>query len=150
VALLSEQDADFIRKHFEGNLTGDVAIDYFTQRESKLIVPGLECMYCRETRQLLEEVAELSPKVALNVHDFVGDAEAAAADSIERIPAFTIKGNAKGAVRYFGIPSGYEFSSLIEDIVDVSKGTTDLSAPTLEALAGLKDQVHIQVFVTPT
>jgi alkyl hydroperoxide reductase subunit AhpF len=150
MALLSQEDAEFIRKHFDDHLTGDVAIDYFTQRESKLIVPGIECMYCRETRELLEEVAALSPKVTVNVHDFVGEEAMASAASIERIPAFTIKGAAKGSVRYFGIPSGYEFSSLIEDIVDVSTGTTDLAAPTLEALAGLKEQIHIQVFVTPT
>ncbi len=150
MALLSQQDADFLRKHFETNLTDDVTIDYFTQRESKLFVPGIECMYCKETRQLLEEVAELSPKINVNVHDFVAEEAMANAESIERIPAFTIKGNAKGALRYFGIPSGYEFSSLIEDIVDVSKGTTDLSKATLDALAGLKEAVHIQVFVTPT
>jgi glutaredoxin-like protein len=150
MALLSKQDADFIREHFDKNLTDDVSIDYFTQHESKLIVPGIECMYCKETRQLLEEVAELSPKIALNVHDFVADEAMANAMSIERIPAFAIKGKAKGAVRYFGIPSGYEFSSLIEDLVDVAKGTTDLSKQTLDALAGLKEAVHIQVFVTPT
>ncbi len=150
MALLSKEDTDFLRKHFDANLTDDVTIDYFTQHESKLFVPGIECMYCKETRQLLEEVTELSPKIALNVHDFVADEAMANDMSIERIPAFTIKGKAKGAVRYFGIPSGYEFSSLIEDLVDVSKGTTDLSQQTLDALAGLKEAVHIQVFVTPT
>jgi glutaredoxin-like protein len=150
MALLSPQDQDFLRKHFETNLTDDVTIDYFTQRESKLFIPGIECMYCKETRQLLEEVAELSPKINLDVHDFVAEEAMANAESIERIPAFTLKGKAKGAVRYFGIPSGYEFSSLIEDLVDVSKGTTDLSKQTLDALAGLKEAVHIQVFVTPT
>jgi len=53
-------------------------------------------------------------------------------------------------VRFFGIPSGYEFTSLVEDIVDVSRGQTSLSAQTLELLAKLTEPVHIQVFVTPT
>ena len=150
MALLSREDADFLRKHFEAHLVDDVTIDYFTQRESKLVIPGIECMFCKETRQLLEEVADLSPKITVNIHDFVTEEEAAKAASIDRIPAFTLKGKAKGAVRYFGIPSGYEFSSLIEDLVDVSTGKTDLSQQTLDALAGLKEAVHIQVFVTPT
>lgn len=148
--MLSKQDSDFLLKHFADNLTGDVTIDYFTQRESRLSIPGQECMYCRETRQLLEEVADLSPKITVNVHDFVVDSRLADDAGITRIPAFTLKGAAKGSVRYFGIPSGYEFATLIEDLIDVSKGTTDLSAQTLAAVAGLKSNIHIQVFTTPT
>jgi glutaredoxin-like protein len=53
-------------------------------------------------------------------------------------------------IRYFGIPSGYEFSSLIEDIMMVSSGQSGLSAATKEVLANLEKPVHLQVFVTPT
>jgi glutaredoxin-like protein len=150
VALISEKDAQFIRDHFAKQLTGDVKITYFTQRESKLLIPSQECMYCQETRELLEEVSDLSTRIRLETHDFVADEALAKQFGIERIPAFVMEGAAKGRVRYFGIPSGYEFSTLIEDIVDVSRGQTDLSAKTKEALAGLPSDVGIQVFVTPT
>jgi glutaredoxin-like protein len=53
-------------------------------------------------------------------------------------------------IRYYGIPSGYEFTSLIEDVVAVSTGDTGLSDETLEALTAITEPVHIQVFVTPT
>jgi len=53
-------------------------------------------------------------------------------------------------VRYFGIPAGYELSTLVEDLIDVSKGTTNLSDRTREALATVDQDLHIQVFVTPT
>ena len=53
-------------------------------------------------------------------------------------------------MRFFGLPSGYEFASLIEDIIDVGAGSSDLPADTVEALRGLQKDVHIQVFVTPT
>ncbi len=66
------------------------------------------------------------------------------------IPAFILQGHTKGSVRYFGIPAGYEFSTLIEDLIDVSKGTTNLSDKTREALATVDQDIHIQVFVTPT
>jgi glutaredoxin-like protein len=53
-------------------------------------------------------------------------------------------------VRYFGIPAGYEFSTLVEDLIDVSKGTTKLREKTREILATVDQDLHIQVFVTPT
>lgn len=150
MGMIQEKDAEFIRNHFEQHLTGDVRITYFTQRESKLVVPGQECQLCHETRELLEEVKELSPKIHLDVRDFVADEAQAKALGITRIPAFVLDGKARGKVRYFGIPSGYEFSTLIEDIVDVSTGATQLSQETLDALSTLKNEVQIQVFVTPT
>ena len=53
-------------------------------------------------------------------------------------------------MRYFGIPAGYEFSTLVEDLIDVSKGQTNLSEKTREVLSQVDQDVHIQVFVTPT
>ena len=50
----------------------------------------------------------------------------------------------------YGLPSGYEFGSLIDAILDVSSGDSGLSAPTREALAALERPVHVQVFSTPT
>lgn len=151
MALISAKDAQFIKDHFQKNMTGEVTVKYFTQHDSPLMISGgPECMFCSETRQILEEVTGLSDKIKLEIYDFVSDAEKARALDITRIPAFTIEGAARGRVRYFGIPSGYEFSSLIEDLVDVSRGKTDLSAETLRELAELQEPVHIQVFTTPT
>jgi hypothetical protein len=48
------------------------------------------------------------------------------------------------------VPAGYEFSSFIEAIKSVSAGESGLAPKTKEALAGLKDPLHLQVFVTPT
>jgi alkyl hydroperoxide reductase subunit AhpF len=53
-------------------------------------------------------------------------------------------------VRYFGIPSGYEFSALIEDILNVSRGETDLSSEVRNELSKVSQDAHIQVFVPPT
>ncbi len=82
--------------------------------------------------------------------DFVKDQQEAENAGVDHIPAFTLEGAAKGKVRFFGIPSGYEFATLIEDIVDVSRGETDLQPKTKEALAALTEDVRIQVFTTPT
>jgi alkyl hydroperoxide reductase subunit AhpF len=147
--MISSEDQQTLQKLFEG-LEGDVTITNFTQRESLLIIPGQECDYCKETRELLEEVTALSEKLHLETKDFVRDKQEADNLGVKRIPAFVLQGRAKGSVRYFGIPAGYEFSTLIEDIIDVSKGTTNLSDKTREALATVDQNLHIQVFVTPT
>ena len=53
-------------------------------------------------------------------------------------------------IRYAGIPSGHEFSSLIQDLLLVSGRDSGLNEQTREFLANLKEPVYLQVFVTPT
>lgn len=148
--MIQEQDRQTIRDLFAEKLTGDVTITYFTQHESVLIVPSTECAYCKETRELLEEIADLSDHLTLVVRDFVKDRAEAEQLGIERIPAFVLQGANKGHVRYFGIPAGYEFSTLIEDLIDVATGEVEVSAKTTESLSQVEEDLRIQVFVTPT
>lgn len=150
MALLSPQDQQTLQALFAKELQNDVNITYFTQRESVLVIPGRNCEYCEETRELLEEVTGLSEKLHLDVKDFAQDEQEAKELGITRIPAFVLQGQAKGKVRYFGIPAGYEFSTLIESLLDVARGTTALSEKTRTALAEVDQDLHIQVFVTPT
>jgi len=110
----------------------------------------IACQFCRETEQLLREVAALSDKITLQVYNFVTDKAVADQYGIDKIPATVVMGAADYGIRFYGIPSGYEFTSLIEDIVDVSRGKSGLSAKTLELLQAIKDPVHVQVFITPT
>ncbi len=121
-----------------------VKVVYFTQE--------LECQYCRETRQLLEEVAELSDgKVVLEVYNFVTDKDKAEQFQIDKIPATIIMSEEKDyKIRYYGIPSGYEFSSLPEDIKQVAAGEPEVSEETKQLIAQIDKPLHIQVFVTPT
>lgn len=150
MALISPQDHQTLEALFSRELQQDVSITYFTQRESVLIIPGQECAYCKDTRELLEEVVTISPKLHLTVKDFVRDEQEAKSLGIERIPAFILQGQTSGTVRFFGVPAGYEFATLIEDLIDVSKGKTDLSEKTRQALSAIDQDLHVQVFVTPT
>lgn len=150
MTLISPTDQDFLRDKFARDLEGDVTLTFFTQRESKLVVPGQECMYCSETHQLLEEVTGLSPKLHLEVFDFVADSQKVQALGVDRIPAVILNSDSGGGVRCYGVPSGYEFAWLIEGIIDVSKGGGELSAESRENLKAVDKDIHIQVFVTPT
>jgi len=145
--LISEKDAEFLRKEFETELVNPVKMIMFTQT--------IECQFCAETRQIVEEIAALSDKVTAHIYNFVTDKATADLYDIDKIPAVAIVRDENGeerdyGIRFFGIPSGYEFTSIIEDIMDVSRGESGLQPKTKEALAGITDPVHLQVFVTPT
>ncbi|MFQ5790082.1 MAG: hypothetical protein ACE5JI_06335 [Acidobacteriota bacterium] len=148
--ILSDSNRQLLRERMEKELVSDVKVTLFTKRESPIIIPGRECVACRETGELLEEITSLSDKLHLEVHDFYEEREEAAKLNINRIPAFLLEGEARGKVRYFGIPAGHEFPSFVDDVIEVSKGSTSLSDSSLESLKALTRDVHIQVFVTPT
>ncbi len=145
MALLKDEDRAHLIEHFK-SLQTPVKMVVFTQQ--------MECQYCKETRMIAEEIADLSDKISLEVYDFEKDKEIVETYNIDKIPATVIMrggDNPKDyGIRYFGIPSGYEFSSLIEDIIMISGGESGLSQSTKEYLSNLKDPVHLQVFVTPT
>jgi alkyl hydroperoxide reductase subunit AhpF len=147
---LSASDQTEIKRLFE-QLTGDVNLIYFTQRESPIFIPGQECASCKDTRLILEEVAALSDKLHLEVHDYVGETHLAREHAIDKIPAIVMTAEGvKGKVRYFGMPSGYEFSVLLGSLVDVSQAKSELRPETIEVLGAVNQNLHIQVFTTPT
>ena len=150
MTLLQDDDRKELRKLFAERLTDPVTIHFYTQRSSPLAVPSHECQTCHDTGALLAELAELSDKLTVVTHDFVGEAEEAKRQGIERIPALVFEGKGRGRVRYFGIPAGYEFAVLIEAVLDAARGTTELAPATRKRITDLPKPVHLEVLVTPT
>lgn len=148
--LLRDQDRRALADLFASQLPIPVTVDLFTQQASVLTVPAHTCETCKDTVALLQEVASLSDKVVLRIRDFAAEAEEARRQGIDRIPALVFHGRNKGTLRYFGVPAGYEFSVVVEALVDVSRGTTRLSPPSRERVGRLRTPVHIKVLVTPT
>ena len=146
MALLSKSDADYLRAHFEQHLVSPVKILLFTRKDG--------CQYCEDTKAILTELSELSDKIKLEVYDVDEHPDMVKKYRIWLTPAIAIlrsNGEDKDfGIRYFGIPAGYEFSSLVEDIVNVSKGESGLSDESKAKLAGVKEPVEIKIFVTPT
>lgn len=136
---------DAIRKEVRqalADLQDPVTLKVFTQ--------AFECQYCKETRELVEEVAALSDKLSVEIYDFVKDSAVAQSYGIDKVPAVAVIGKKDYGVRLYGIPAGYEFGSLIEDIRMVSEGDSGLTPETRAAVAKLTKPIRIQVFVTPT
>ncbi|MDP2208340.1 MAG: thioredoxin family protein [Bacteroidota bacterium] len=142
MTILKEKDRQEIKKRFE-ELEGNVRLLFFTQE--------IECQFCKETGQLLRELAELSDKLKLETYNLITDKNIAEKFNIDKIPATVVMSEEKDyGIRYFGIPSGYEFASLLESIEMVSTGKTQLSEGVIEKVKQIDKPVHIQVFVTPT
>lgn len=144
--LLNEQVTGQIQQAF-AKLSNPVQILFFGAQEN--------CEYCAETLQLLTEISELDERVNLSTHDLQADAALAAKFQVNKAPAIIIAGKDGDEVldlgiQFSGIPSGYEFSTLITDILLASERDSGLSDETRDYLKSLTKPLHLQVFVTPT
>jgi len=144
--LLNEDIIKQVREVFDG-MQQPVQILFFGQKE--------KCDYCDDTRQLLEELVAISDKIGLSVYDIKEDADVAKNFNVDKTPGIVIA--AKNGeqimdfgIRYAGIPSGHEFTSIIQDVLLVSGRDSGLNDQTRSFLKDLKDPIHMQVFVTPT
>lgn len=140
---IPEDVAETVVKRLEKEMKDSVRLAYFTQE--------IECPFCAQTHQLLETVAKLSEKISFEVYDFVKDKTKAEELGIDKIPALAILGKKDYGLRFYGIPSGYEFQTLIEGIILVSSGDSQLPSEAVKVLAkAATSPVHIQIFVIPT
>ncbi|HLZ09380.1 MAG TPA: thioredoxin family protein [Chloroflexota bacterium] len=145
MALLQDRERDVLVTHFS-RLQAPVRLLVFDEPSG--------CESCQETHQLVEEIAGLSDKIETQFVDRVAEPEKATQYGVDKTPAIVLlRGGVEPrdtGIRFFGIPSGYEFASLVDDIVTVSRDEPELAPETLAWLGTLDRPIHLQVFVTPT
>ena len=142
MGLMTEEVASQLKDEF-AQLVNPVRLAVFSQA---LADPESE-----QVRRLVEELAAIDSRLSVEALNFVLDKERVEALGIARIPAIAVMGAEKDyGIRLYGLPSGYEFGTLVETILDVSRGDSGLSDPTRTALKELARPVHVQVFSTPT
>lgn len=144
--LINEETARAVKEALQA-MQAPVEIAFFGNKTG--------CKYCPETRQLLQEVADLSDRLILSVYDLDEDDALAGQYHIDKVPCITLLRLEDGqpvdyGVRFAGIPAGHEFSSLVHVILLVSGGDSGLATSTREFLDGLKSPLTLQVFTTPT
>jgi alkyl hydroperoxide reductase subunit AhpF len=140
--ILTARDEEAVRHELE-RMQGPVKLVVFSQ---ELVAGDL----CRQNEQLVREVAALDDRISVEVLNPAIDRERAEAYGVDQVPAIVVEGARDYGIRFFGIPSGYEFSNLIDSIILVSSGDPALTDTTKAALAELAGDVHIKVFSTPT
>lgn len=140
--LMTEEVATQLKDDF-AQLVNPVRLAVFSQA---LADPESE-----QVRRLVEELGALDSRLSVESYNFVLDNEKVDALKIARIPAIAVMGADKDyGIRMYGLPSGYEFGTLVEAILDVSRGDSGLSDETRTALKEVTRPVHVQVFSTPT
>ncbi len=144
--LLNDDIKNQVKEAFN-QLVHPVEVIFFGRQEG--------CDYCEQTLQLVEEVTALSDQLHLSQYDVDEDAALAKQYNVDKTPGLVITSREDGhlvdyGLRFAGVPSGHEFSSLIQDILLVSGRDSKLSQTTRDMLADIKEPVSLQVFVTPT
>jgi len=145
--IINGELVDQIKDLFESRLENPVELLYFISPD--------DCDTCAEAEQLLDEIASLSSKIHITKYDIIQNLAVAQKFNVQLTPGLVIAGGGKKApvdygIRFAGIPSGYEFGSLIQAIVLVSGRDSRLKPGTRRQIKELAKPVHLQVFVTPT
>lgn len=128
-------------------MTNPVHVLLFTDEEG--------CQLCGETQKIVEEVSALSSKLTYETVSINEKKDLAEKYGVDKTPAILVmKGTPEEytymGVRFFGIPAGYEFTSLLDSVLTASRGETAISEEAKEYLKTLDKDVHFQVFVTPS
>lgn len=141
--IISEDNQRIIKERFSA-MKDEVVIQYYET--------SLDCPTCSEIKMLLEELTALSELLKLEVYNLRIDEQKAIEAGINKAPAMVITDSSgeNSGIRFYGAPSGYEFATLLEDIMMVSHGDSGLQQETRLQLANLQSPVSLDVFVTPT
>jgi glutaredoxin-like protein len=142
MGMIPDDKKEVLRSDFREKLVNPVKLVMFTQE--------VECGSCQSTRELIQEIAAVDSRISTEVYDFVAEAAKAKEYNIDKIPGLAIVGVKDYGVRMYGLPYGYELQTLIDAIINVSRGKTDLSDKTKKILEDIKSPVQIKVFVSLT
>lgn len=137
MAILDENTTKEVSKRLEG-LKTPVTLVYF----------GKETELNKEIKNLLNEVSALSDNIKLEEYDLEKDKGEAEKHKVTDGPVTLFKSeHVKGDARFYGMPSGYEFGTIIE-IIKMAGGelkVDDEMAKFFDSTEGVK----LEVFTTP-
>jgi glutaredoxin-like protein len=140
-AMIGKEDAAEIDRLFRAKLSGEVRILLFTSERG--------CLYCGQTKQLLEEMASLTDKIKLEVLDRDKDRARAEEMAVEWAPTTVVVASNGAKLHYVGMPGGRQLRSLVEDIIDASTGRAEMDEEIRAIIGRVKTETVIKVFVTP-
>jgi len=149
MGLLSAKDVEYLKSLFNKEMESEVKILLFKSDDKS------KCQYCDVLLDIFNELSEIDDRIKVEVFDVDDDKMVLGKYGIveSRIPAvvfLTGDGEDKG-VRYYGLPAGHEFSTVVQNIVSFSKGAQpDLSPASIDKLKQINSPMEILVFVTPT
>jgi glutaredoxin-like protein len=141
--VMDEATRQELRERLAGSLLEPVELRLYRTADRG----RLGCETCDVTEELLRELVDAAgARITLTVID-VSTAGELAID----VPAVTVGvPGEEPRITFQGLPSGYEFATLLDAVERVSARTGGLAPVLTEELAGLDRDVEVMVFVTPT
>lgn len=115
-----------------------------------LFTTTMHCLQCNEAEEIINIVDSISPLISVEKCTCDVNSPQARRFRIDKHPAIVIHGEKEFNIRYFGLPVGYEFGVIVNDIVVASTGMVKLPPYVVDLVKGINTPIHIQVFVTPT
>lgn len=98
--------------------------------------------YSLKTKEILEELAQINQNLKFEFFD----EKEAAKQKVELLPVISFAENAF----YHGIPSGYEFQTIIELIVQKAVNVFNVNQKVQENIKKIGKKSSVKVFVTPS
>lgn len=139
-----------IREIFDQNLTGGVKLAFFTRRRLPVYLPGREeCQSCEAAQELLTDLASISPKLHLTVHDFDEETALVQKERVQRPSATVCRGVLNRPVTYYGLPGGEQFGVLVGLCVGASRGATIADSATKRRLKRIRRDLPVELYVKP-
>ncbi len=141
----TEEDREALREALEDMVE---PVDIYVFKASK-------CPTCSEALKLVNTIVEESPErpgkgklLRLHVYDKDEHSELFNKFRVSRVPTVAL---VDGYVRWTGTPSGEEIRALVETIIRISEGESQLEETTKKKIREeLNNEVYIEVIVTPT
>jgi glutaredoxin-like protein len=149
MGMIDADTMERLRERLAGNLQRPVELRLYRKPgTARLVLPAsVGCGTCDATEELMRSLAAAAPdRISLTVIDV----SAAGEPSID-VPTLTVAApGEEPRITFQGLPSGYEFATLLDAVERVSSQTGDLAPETVEKLSALDQDVEVMVFVTPT
>jgi glutaredoxin-like protein len=111
---------------------------------------SIGCDACTPTRQLIQQIADLNPYIAIDTLNLVLENDRSAQYGIDRVPAIVVCSPGRDRIRFYGAPGGHELMSLLQAIRMTAAGESGLSDASRVKLAEVTRPVTLQIFFTPT
>ena len=147
MSLIDSKTRDKIRERLAASLVDRVEVRLYRRPDTGgLILPGgLGCATCDAAEEIVRTLVETAPdKLTLNV---IG----VDAKDGRPVPSIVVaRPGEESRITFQGLPSGYEFATLLDAVERVSGRGAELPPDVTEDVAALEEDVEVMVFVTPT
>jgi alkyl hydroperoxide reductase subunit AhpF len=107
------------------------------------------CESCDRAVGLVRELAELSALIRIEVEGGFSHVSSASVPVPSGKPSITIRGERGSLLAFYGAPIGSELDVLVDALFAASRQRSRLPPSLARRLAGLKEGIGVEIFVSP-